>query len=322
VNLAASVVVPTFRRPDLLHKCLAKLAQQDLEPDQVEVIIADDGNDRSTKAAVEEFDKNTPIRFRYVRVGPAHGPATARNTGWKAARGEVIAFTDDDCLPEPNWLSTGMKALRETGAAAATGRVIVPLPEKPTDYERDAAGLSRGEFVTANCFCRRAVLEEIGGFDERFTVAWREDSDLQFTLLERGLAIEAAPQAVVVHPVRPAKWGVSLSQQKKVRFDALLYKKHPRLYRERIADAPLSYYAITGSFMAAAIGAATGPATVAMLSAACWALLTGRFCARRLRGCDQSLSHVAEMAVTSALIPPVALYWRLYGSLRTRALVR
>jgi glycosyltransferase involved in cell wall biosynthesis len=322
MSLAASVLVPTFRRPDLLRRCLAKLAQQDIEPDQFEVIIADDGNDGATKAAVDEFGKNTAVRFRYVRVGPAHGPAAARNAGWRAARGEVIAFTDDDCLPEPNWLSTGMKAIRETGAAAATGRVIVPLPEKPTDYQRDAAGLSRGEFVTANCFVRRAILEQIGGFDERFTVAWREDSDLQFTLLERGSAIEPAPQAVVVHPVRPAKWGVSLSQQKKVRFDALLYKKHPRLYRERIADAPLSYYAITGTIVAAAIGAATGPATVAMLPAGCWALLTGRFCARRLRGCDQSLGHVAEMAVTSALIPPVALYWRLYGSLQNRTVVR
>src|SRR5690606_30571680 len=114
-----------------------------------------------------------------------HGPAAARNVGWRAARCEVVAFTDDDCIPDPGWLAAGTRAV-EQGFAAATGRVVVPLPDAPTDYERDAAGLARAEFVTANCFCRRSVLEALGGFDERFSAAWREDSDLHFALLRAG----------------------------------------------------------------------------------------------------------------------------------------
>ena len=78
----------------------------------------------------------------------------------------------------------------------------------------------------------------IGGFDERFPEAWREDSDLQFTLLEQGYTIKPAPQAVVTHPVRPAPWGVGLKMQRKSQFEALLYKKHPQtLSRAHPQDA-------------------------------------------------------------------------------------
>ncbi len=87
-----------------------------------------------------------------------------------------------------------------------------------TDYELNARNLVRSEFVTANCFYRKQALEAVGGFDERFRMAWREDSDLFFSLLERSngsgpSAFVQAPDAVVVHPVRPAGWGVSISQQ-------------------------------------------------------------------------------------------------------------
>ena len=82
----------------------------------------------------------------------------------------------------------------------------------------------------------------MGGFDERFTAAWREDSDLFFTLLEHEKLYIHAPQAQVLHPVRPASWGVSMRQQRKSMFNALLYKKHPTLYRERIQAAPPWHY--------------------------------------------------------------------------------
>src|SRR5690348_17598480 len=98
----------------------------------------------------------------------------------------------------------------------------MPLPVMPTDYERNESGLERAEFITANCFVRRGVLERLSGFDESFRMPWREDSDLHFRLLEAGFRVARAEDAIVVHPVRPAPWGVSLRQQKKVVFDALL----------------------------------------------------------------------------------------------------
>jgi len=134
---------------------------------------------------------------------PTRGPAAMRNAGWRIARGDVIAFTDDDAIPDRDWLRQGVLALGADAADAASGRIVVPLPDDPTDYERHVARLERSDFVTANCFCRRRVLECVRGFDARFRVACREDSDLLFKLIEYGFEVVYAINAVVVHPVRP-----------------------------------------------------------------------------------------------------------------------
>ena len=197
--------------------------------------------------------------------------------------------------------------------------MIVPLPARPTDYERDAAGLEHAEFITASCFVRRAVLEAVDGFDERFAAAWREDSDLHFTLLERGQRVDRAPGAIVLHPVRQAPWGICLSQQRKNLFNALLFKKFPRLYRRRIKASPTwDYYAIVASLAAALVGAVAGPRGLAWAPLVVWSSLTARFCARRLARNSLSCRHVTELLVTSALVPPLSVFWRLYGAFKFR----
>jgi GT2 family glycosyltransferase len=318
--MRASVVVPTYNRPDLLGRCLDALAAQDLDPASFEVVVADDAACPATRGQVEGRPAAAGPSVLYVAVTGTRGPAGARNAGWRQARGEVVAFTDDDCVPERGWLRAGLAAFEsDPGLAAVTGRVVVPRPDPPTDYERDAAGLEGSEFVTANCFCRRDVLERVGGFDERFAAAWREDSDLHFRLLKGGGRIGKADGAVVVHPVRPARWGVSVGQQRKSQFDALLFKKHPALFRRRIRRLPpWDYYAAVGSLGAIPLGLWLGPPWLAAASASVWAALTTRFCARRLRDTTRAPGHVAEMVATSVLIPPVAFFWRLYGALRFR----
>ncbi len=307
----ASVVVPTYRRPDLLDRCLKALATQDLGQ-AYEVIVADDAAHEETRRQVEGWPA-----VRYVPVRATHGPAAARNAGWRAARGEIIAFTDDDTVPDPGWLRAGVAAL--DSADAAWGRIRVPLPQPPTDYQRNEAGLETAEFATANAFCHREALEAVGGFDERFTAAWREDADLFFTLLEKGYRVVPAPAALVVHPVRPGRWGISLRQQRKSQFNALLYKKHPELYRRRIQPAPpWHYYGSAGALLAALAGAAAGLPVLALAGAGLWLALTARFCAFRLRGTSRAPAHVAEMAVTSALIPLLSVCWRLRGAVRFR----
>ncbi len=321
--MRVSVVVPTCRRPGLLQECLRALAAQDFDPSAFEVIVADDAASAATRRQVSIDDARSPVGLRYVAVAVAgpHGPAAARNAGWRAARGEIIAFTDDDCRPDRRWLAEGLAALEREGADAASGRIVVPLPESPTDYERDAAGLEGAEFATANGFCRREALEAVGGFDERYAAAWREDSDLQFALLAAGGRIARAPSAVVVHPVRPARWGVSLDQQRKSLFDALLYKKYPALYRKRIGTGPpWGYYATLAALAATACSLLAGRPGLASAAAVAWALLTARFCLRRLRRTSRRPGHVAEMVVTSALIPPMSVFWRLYGALKFRVL--
>ncbi|HET6884018.1 MAG TPA: glycosyltransferase [Pirellulales bacterium] len=314
-----SVVIPTYHRHDLLKRCLTALDRQDADPTTYEVLVCDDAAAEATRRFVCEIAAQSRCTVRYLPVTANHGPAAARNVGWRAAVGDVIAFTDDDCIPQAGWLTGGLDALA-SGADAAWGRLEMPLRPHPTDYERDAAGLANAQFVTANCFCRRSALETVGGFDERFTSAWREDSDLYFSLLEHGFCVQPAPLAVVVHPVRPAGWGVSLRQQRKSVFNALLYKKHPRLYRQLIPAMPRDYYASAGS-LAVAIGAGIlGHKIWCAIAAGCWFSLTAQFCLRRLRGTSRAPAHVAEMVVTSAVIPPLSLFWHLCGAWRYRTL--
>ncbi len=336
-DLRLSVVIPTYRRPDLLRRCLRALARQDLDPGTFEVIVCDDAakaNAAKADAAETETQRlvwdmalrrvrlEQPPLFRYLPITHAHGPAAARNAGWRAAQGEIIAFTDDDCIPAPDWLSAGLRAFDHAPAnAAVSGRVIVPLPPDPTDYELDAAGLNQAEFVTANCFCRRRVLESVGGFDEQFPEAWREDSDLQFTLLERGYTIGPAAQAVVVHPIRPAPWGAELKMQHKSKFEALLYKKHPRLYRQRIRAKPLwNYYGMAAALGALLISLFTGKRRVILLAGGLWLSLTTRFTAQRLQHTSHAPRHISEMVVTSTLIPVLSVFWTLVGAIKYRVL--
>lgn len=313
-----SVVVPTFRRPALLARCLAALLAQRLAPDAFEILVVDDGRDAETRRIALQAAATSPVRVRYLEAGPAGGPAAARNVGWRAASADIIAFTDDDCIPSRSWLQAGLDAIL-AGVDGACGQVIVPIPEHPTDYQRDTAGLERAEFVTANCFYRRRALAAVGGFDPRFRLAWREDSDVFFGLMERGLPLAYAPAAMVVHPVRRAQWGISLKQQRKSLFNALLYQKHPELYRQRIqARPPLRYYAILLA-LAAALGATlAGLPALALGALAMWLALTVAFCVERLHNTSHAPGHVVEMLVTSLLIPALAVFWRLVGAARFR----
>jgi len=318
--MRVSVVVPTCRRAVLLDRCLAALAAQDLDAADYEILIADDAASSETRRQIEAWAQRAEAPVRYLPVVWAHGPAAARNVGWREANGSIIAFTDDDCIPDTGWLKAGVRAFT-TGVAAVTGRVVVPLPGTPTDHEHDAAGLESGVFVTANCFVRRQILEQVGGFDERFSAAWREDSDLHFTLLRQGGRIVRVPFALVVHPVRPARWGVSHKQQRKSLFNALLYKKHPRLYRQRIrAWPPWDYYAILIALGLALGMWAGGQQRMLTIALATWVLLTALFCLRRLELTSRAPGHIIEMIVTSALILPLSVFWRFYGALKVRVL--
>lgn len=311
-----SVVVPTYQRPDLLERCLSALLQQSLARDAYEIIVCDDGPSAQAKAVVDAARERCADRpsLRYFPVTATQGPAGARNLGWKNARAPVIAFTDDDTVPEPGWLEAGLETMA-SGVEAAVGRIVMPLPERATDYERDAARLCQAEFATANVFVRQDALESVGGFDERFTLAWREDSDLHFSLLERGYSIVSVPGAVVIHPLRPARFAASISMQKKIMFDVLLYRKFPRLYRERIRPRPpWLYLSVTLALLIAVCGFVAGSPKVAMAGLTAWAGLSLFFFFWRLRLSALTLPNLVELAITSLFIPPVSMFWRMVGA--------
>jgi glycosyltransferase involved in cell wall biosynthesis len=316
-----SVVIATLNRPELLERCLGALSKQTLPFHAYDVVVVDDGPHKATEAVVHDWHDRCPdFSVRYCRrSGTAHGPAAARNEGWRMARAAIIAFTDDDCVPAPDWLAAALTALSEPNVGALWGRIRVPVTSRPTDWERNVAGLERAPCATANCFYRRTVLEIVGGFDERFTEAWREDSDLQFGALARGVTILHEPRAVVTHPVRPAPWGISVTLQRQNRFNALLYKKYPAFYhRFNPHEPPHAYYFSVAMLLVGALAAVGGAGWLAAILFGGWLAMAAAFCARRLRGSSVRPAHVIEMIVTSVLIPPYAVFWRLYGAIRYR----
>jgi glycosyltransferase involved in cell wall biosynthesis len=309
-----SVVLPTYRRPALLRRCLVALRHQTYPASLAEVIVVEDGGPGGGQAVVREVTgEASPLVVRYLAV-PHGGPAAARNAGWRAARGRVIAFTDDDAEPEPGWLEAGMRAV-DAGADVVTGRTLVPVAGVPTDAELNVQALERGTFLTCNAFCRRVLLEAVGGFDPRFGVAYREDSDLEFALLETGARLVREPRAVVCHPARPAPLFSSLGRQRNQQFDALLYKKHPALFRARIRRRPpCRHYLATACLGATLLALAGGRRRLALAPGSVWLLLTAAFLGERLHSTRHTPIDLLDMALTSLLIPPLAVYWRLRGA--------
>ena len=320
-TVLVSVVVPTCNGVHLLGRCVDALLDQTLPPSDYEVIIIDDAPGYHTRQLATMWSARAAglgLSMRYVPNHGVHGPAAARNLGWRLARGAIVAFTDDDTIPMPSWLSEAL-AVIDDRTDAVSGRIEMPVPARPTDYQRDASRLESSEFAVANCFIRRSVLSALGGFDERFRRPWREDSDLYFRLLDMRATIVRAPRAIVIHPVRRVPWGVSLLQARKIGFDALLYKKHPQRYRQKIRATPRwDYYAIVAALVLALAGQLAGSPLAAAAGAAIWLGMTLWLCALRLRGTSRSPSHVTEMVLTSALIPPLAVFWRMAGAIRFR----
>ncbi|WP_328807542.1 glycosyltransferase family 2 protein [Nonomuraea antri] len=280
-----------------------------------------------------------PAHVRVVRSG-GRGPAAARNAGWRAADTPWVVFLDDDVVPEPGWVESVWKDLVDLpdDVAGSQGRIAVPLPggRRPTDAERNTAGLSDALWVTADMAYRRSVLRELDGFDERFPRAYREDADLALRVLAAGHRLVRGDR-VTTHPVRDDGFWASVRFQRGNADDALLRRLYGPSWRTSIGGAPgrLRRHALTtGLGLAAlALGAAGalrrargrgGPGRswglpgAAAAAAAAWAALNAEFAWARIAPGPRDPREVTRMAVTSVVIPPVACAHRLRGEWRVR----
>jgi hypothetical protein len=328
-----SVVVPTLGRPSLGEL----LERVPVAPDR-EVLVVDDRPDRTDALRV-------PVGVRVV-AGPAKGPAAARNTGWRAARHEWIAFLDDDVLPDPDWPRRLADDLADAGdeAGGVQGVLRVPLPagRAPTDWERVTACLADGAWITADMAYRRAALTRAGGFDERLPRAFREDAELAFRVRRAGWSLRRGLRTAV-HPVRAESPWVSLRTQRGNADDALLRRLYGSRWREyleippgrrrrhaAITAAGLTAAGLTAAGLTAAGLTAAGPGgaecvslrrawpVAAGLAAAVWAAGTAEFAAARILPGPRDRREVATMLATSAVIPPVAIVHWLRGWWRWR----
>lgn len=314
-----SVVIPTYKRPNLLLKCLTALSSQTIPYNTYEVIVVTDGPDQDTVTLLNSWHQQYQMDLRLLTLPQQKGPASARNIGWLSARANLIAFTDDDCIPANNWLASILARYNGENFIAYTGNTVVPISYPPTDYELNSSKLSEAAFITANCSCTKKALTAVGGFDENFKMAWREDSDLEFKLLQQHIPIVRIEEAKVVHPVRPSTWGISIKEQKKAMYDALLFKKHPLHYQQKIKTSILyEYYSICAATLLIILFLLLGLQNVALFTGIVLLVLIGKFAYQRLQHTRKTFSHIGEMLLTSAIIPFCSLYWRYYGMLKFR----
>ncbi|GAA4414850.1 glycosyltransferase [Nibrella viscosa] len=301
--------------------CLDALSQQRLPYGQFEIIVVDDAKDEATAETVAEFIRTTGIETRYLAQPQRLGMAAARNRGWKAARGRIIAFTEDDCLPQPDWLSNAL-AVFKRGAQVISGQVRVPVKDRTTNHERVTFADSIS-FVTTNCFILRSILQRVGGFEEQFDIAWREDSDLQFKLLQLGVPITKCPDVRIIHPIQQSSWWTSLKEERKQSYDALLYKRHPELFRQRIPmyrSQIVRYYASVCSVLIGLMALMMGNVFVAGLSFALWFMLALTLIMGRVAAEGADPKHLTYAVATALAKPFLSVYWRLHGAVKYKVL--
>lgn len=216
-----SVIVCTHNRADLLPYALQTLGEQSLDSNEYEVIVVDNNSTDDTRIVVEKFAHEVP-NLRYcleTKTGLSH----ARNRGWNEARGEYVAYTDDDCkLPRP-WLSVAKEIIEQKAPAVLGGPYFAFYDSPKPHWFKDSYGsyelhpescaLSQKEFlVGGNIFFRRKLLETLGGFDANLgmsgdKIAYGEETALQIHIRDAmpGQVIYYDPRLYVYHLVRPEK---------------------------------------------------------------------------------------------------------------------
>lgn len=214
-RLVASVVVPTHNRLTDLVVVLRALRAQSFSSDAFEVVVVNDGSADDTADVLESLKGEPGVELRPFNQ-MNQGPAAARNRGVREAQGRLIAFIDDDCLPEPDWLKTLVAALPDDQKCAGIGgRVVRHRDSLISRYIDDRGGVKHSVengvveyLVTANALFRRELLLEVGGFDERLRWASGEDVELCQRLRERGFCFLTAEDAVVRHKHRDTLRGI------------------------------------------------------------------------------------------------------------------
>lgn len=192
-----SVIVPTRNRADLLPELLRALDVQ-THPNY-EVIVVDDASSDETPDLLAAWVGDGHVA---LRLNSPSGSYVARNAGWRWSRGEIVAFTDDDCRPSRDWLSSLDRALREPGSIGVQG-VTLAEPGEITPFTHQIQQRRPGApYRTCNIAYRRDLLERLGGFEP---LRWYADNILGLRARREG-SIAFAADAVVRHPPRPRDW--------------------------------------------------------------------------------------------------------------------
>lgn len=200
-----SVVIPSYKRPELLRKAVLALFDQDLPKDDFEIIVIDSSPDDGNVGVLEALSESAPCSLRWFTKTP-EGPGPSRSLGVQHARGTFIAFTDSDCQPTPAWLRHGLAAFAD-GIGIVQGRTA-PDPAGRRHVLAWYVSVDRETFIyeCCNIFYRRVALSEAGPFiSSHFPTSDHppggEDLDIAWRVKRRGWASCFAPDALVYHEV-------------------------------------------------------------------------------------------------------------------------
>ena len=234
-----SVVLPTYDAPQLLAAALRSLSTQTYPPARAEIIVVDDGSPGNPEAVLRQYDGPLPLKPILL---PAHeGRARTRNTGIRAAQGELIIFLDDDMTVDADFLSAHARFHQTWPGEVAIGDIRFGprvTPSALTRYmeTRGAQGFGDGDrlpfkcFVTGNSSLRREWLAEVGMFDEHFNAYGGEDLELGYRLHGAGACFRVARAAGSLHHrARPLKQTSELMYAYGKLSLPLLVEKHPEL---------------------------------------------------------------------------------------------
>lgn len=206
-----SVVICTRNRAGYLPKMLASIQKLHYSGIIWELILVDNNSSDDTLSILENFRLNFSVPTQVIHE-PKDGLSNARNTGWRAAQGEIVSFTDDDCYPQEDWLTTTVKAFNEYDVAYVGGRVLLfDQDDAPVTIQTSTqplhfaarAHIESGQIIGANFAFRRKLFADIGGFDTRLGAGTRfhsgEDTDLLTRASKSGFEGRYEPSIVVFH---------------------------------------------------------------------------------------------------------------------------
>jgi hypothetical protein len=224
-TLDVTVVIPTYDRETRLAFALEALAEQTLDRERFEVIVV-----RAPGGAHGLLTEAPPdLEVTFLRSAVA-GPAAQRNVGWQAASGRLIAFTDDDCRPAPDWLERLLAA--EAGEDVILQGKTIPDPDEQHLFLGFARTMDIERFdpwaPTCNIAYPRSLLERVGGFDESFADAWGEDTDLALRAIAAGGRQRFIEDAVVRHAVLPRRLGQALGDAVRRSDIHIVVARHPQ----------------------------------------------------------------------------------------------
>lgn len=221
-----SVIVPSYNRHDKLYELTRSLMQQKAR--DFEVIIVD-----QSEKPWNQPDNIHDLNLLYIHTN-VKGAVKARNSAAFYAMGDVLAFTDDDCIPSSEWLSNAWQLFEGGNIIGIEGLIKSEKLNDPAYRPVTNEGFTGIGFMTANLFLKSEIFHRINGFDERFDHPhFREDTDLGWRALQYG-AIPFSDKVIVFHPphLRTVERESLMERNKYFEKDALLLQKHPQKYME------------------------------------------------------------------------------------------